>query len=167
MVDTVTKAQRSRIMSRIGRRDTGPEIVVRRICTAHGARYRLHRKDLPGTPDLVFASRGLILFVHGCFWHRHASCRLATTPKTHPAFWREKFQRNRRRDRAVATKLRKAGWRVEVVWECETRDASGLDRRLAKLLAAMPACRGRRSRGELHALCRDMVSGPRPGCRQA
>lgn len=121
-------------MSRVKRQDTGPELVVRRLCTALGARYRLHRNDLPGTPDLVFRSRGLIVFVHGCFWHRHASCRLATTPKTRAGFWRKKFDRNRKRDRSVAARLRRAGWRVEVVWECETRDKVKLQGRIAKIL---------------------------------
>jgi DNA mismatch endonuclease (patch repair protein) len=134
MADTVTKARRSWIMSRVRRQGTRPEIVVRRLCTALGARYRLHRSDLPGTPDLVFRSRGLIVFVHGCFWHRHASCSLATTPKTRTGFWRKKFDRNRKRDRSVAARLRRAGWRIEVVWECETRDQVKLQGRIARIL---------------------------------
>ncbi len=136
MADTVTKAQRSRMMARVKHRDTMPELVVRRLCTSLGARYRLHRKNLPGTPDLVFAGRRLVVFVHGCFWHRHASCRFATTPKTRIAFWQDKFERNRRRDRSVAARLRRAGWRVETVWECETRDPGRLSRRLGAMLAA-------------------------------
>lgn len=134
MVDIVSASRRSQIMARIGSKDTGPERVVRKICTLMGRRYRLNRKDLPGSPDLVFKSLSLAIFVHGCFWHRHRDCRLAYTPKSRVEFWAEKFARNEARDAAAARALRRLGWRVAVVWECETRNPQKLQLRLARLL---------------------------------
>lgn len=121
-------------MRSVKQRDTGAEMVVRRIAHAMGARYRLHCKDLPGRPDLVFPRRGLCVFVHGCFWHRHPGCRLASTPGSNVEFWREKFTRNIERDTRKETQLRTAGWSVEIVWECETRAPEQLAARLHTLL---------------------------------
>src|SRR5690242_19414048 len=101
----------------------------------HGARYRLHRKDLPGSPDLVFGPRKLAIFVHGCFWHRHAGCKLAWTPKSRVEFWNEKFANNHARDRTASQALRRSGWRVEVIWECETREKEHLANRIGQVLA--------------------------------
>ena len=118
-MDIVDSARRSEMMSRIKARHTEPEIAVRRIAHGLGLRFRLHRKDLPGCPDLVFPRFRAAVFVHGCFWHRHAGCRYAYTPKTRVAFWTEKFSRNVARDRRAAEALRTRGWRVLVIWECE------------------------------------------------
>ncbi|MCP1374687.1 DNA mismatch endonuclease Vsr [Dyella sp. Sa] len=113
-------------MSRVRGKDTRPEMAVRRTAHSMGLRFRLHRKDLPGAPDLVFPRRHIALFVHGCFWHRHAGCRLAADPKTRPDFWVKKFQANVERDRRAIEKLEQMGWRTVVVWECETRDTETL-----------------------------------------
>lgn len=97
---------------------------------ARGLRYRLYRQDLPGTPDIVLPRRRLVVFVHGCFWHRHAGCRRCTTPSTRPEFWQKKFDANVARDEKAIRTLTEAGWRVETIWECEARDADILSRRL-------------------------------------
>ena len=121
MPDIVDKATRSRMMARIGSRDTVPEIVLRRALHARGLRYRLHDRRLPGTPDLVFRRFGAVCFVHGCFWHRHAGCPYATTPATREGFWQVKFQANVNRDTRNRRLLLEAGWRVAIVWECALR----------------------------------------------
>lgn len=121
-------------MSQIGSKDTQPELIVRRLLTEMGLRYRLHRRDLPGKPDIVFGPRRLVLFVHGCFWHRHRGCRLASTPSANSAFWQTKFDANMARDRRNTAALKRAGWRVAVIWECETRQPERLARRLQRLL---------------------------------
>lgn len=117
-------------MSRIKGRDTVPEVVVRRIAHRLGFRFRLHRKDLPGRPDLVFPRYRSVVFVHGCFWHRHEGCRFAYEPKTRIGFWSEKFRRNVARDRDNEEALRALGWRVLVIWECEMRNLTALEERL-------------------------------------
>lgn len=121
-------------MSQIGSKDTQPELIVRRLLTEMGLRYRLHRRDLPGKPDIVFGPRRLVLFVHGCFWHRHRGCRMASTPSANSAFWQTKFDANMARDRRNTAALKRAGWRVAVIWECETRQPERLARRLQRLL---------------------------------
>ncbi|MDR6530259.1 DNA mismatch endonuclease (patch repair protein) [Caulobacter rhizosphaerae] len=126
--------KRSALMARVKGRDTRPEIRVRRLAHELGARFRLQRRDLPGTPDLVFPSRRLALFVHGCFWHRHPGCRHATDPRTRVAFWQSKFAANVERDRRVGRALEDLGWRVEVVWECETRKREVLEPVLKAIL---------------------------------
>lgn len=133
MADTLTPERRSWLMSRVRGRDTKPEILVRRIAHAMGLRFRLHRKDLPGRPDLVFPKHRLAIFVHGCFWHRHVGCRKASTPTTRVDFWTAKFDANVRRDREVQDKLDAQGWRVGIVWECETRDTEAVKRKLTDL----------------------------------
>lgn len=118
-MDIVDRQTRSRMMSGIRSRNTKPEILVRSWMHRHGLRFRLHRSDLPGTPDLVFPKYRTALFVHGCFWHRHPGCRFATTPRTNTRFWRLKFRANVRRDRMNLAALRQLGWHVVTVWECE------------------------------------------------
>lgn len=123
-MDTLSPQQRSALMSQIRGRDTKPELAVRRLVHGQGYRYRLHRKDLPGRPDLVFAGRRAVIFVHGCFWHRHPdpACKLARMPKSRLEFWGPKLTSNRERDLAVEQRLNESGWRVLTVWECEMRD---------------------------------------------
>jgi DNA mismatch endonuclease, patch repair protein len=119
MVDTLGPAQRSERMSRIRGRDTAPELALRRALHHRGLRYRLYGAQLPGRPDIVFPSRRAVVFVHGCFWHRHDGCRIATTPKSNTSFWQAKFDRNVERDLRNGERLRELGWIVIVVWECE------------------------------------------------
>lgn len=121
-------------MALIRSKNTKPEMVVRRFLYRLGYRYRLHQKGLPGAPDLVFASRKTVLFVHGCFWHAHEGCNVAHQPESRSAYWAEKFERNKARDRRNEQVLREAGWKVLTVWECETKDLSTLERRLASAL---------------------------------
>lgn len=116
-MDTVASQTRSRIMSRVGQRNTGPEILLRSALHRYGLRYRLHAKELPGTPDLVFARFGAVAFVHGCFWHWHG-CWKSTMPKSNREFWEEKFRANTERDERKRQELRRQGWRVLIVWEC-------------------------------------------------
>ena len=129
---------RQRIMSAVRDRDTKPEMAVRQLLHSMGFRYRLHRRDLPGRPDIVFAGRRKVVFVHGCFWHRHDGCTKATQPKTRADFWAQKFERNKERDREVEERLRKAGWSSLVVWECETRSPEKLATKLRRFLDAPP-----------------------------
>ena len=116
-MDTVDKTTRSRIMSKIGQKNTGPEMKLRKSLHKIGLRYRLHDKRLPGAPDIVFPRFKAVLFVHGCFWHRHG-CKATTTPATNVDFWRKKFEENTARDRRHTEALLTAGWRVAVVWQC-------------------------------------------------
>ena len=121
MVDVLTKKQRQYCMSRIRGKDTKPEMVVRRLVHAMGYRFRLHRRDLPACPDLVFVGRQKVIFVHGCFWHRHR-CRYGKPmPSTRREFWQKKLEGNRARDSRNRRALRRLGWGVLVVWECQTR----------------------------------------------
>lgn len=119
-MDVHTPETRSFNMSRIRGRDTIPELMIRRILWAHGYRYRLHRKDLPGRPDIVLRRYRAAIFVHGCYWHRHG-CPATTTPATRRDFWLRKFEDNAARDRRNVESLREAGWRVLVIWECSIR----------------------------------------------
>jgi DNA mismatch endonuclease (patch repair protein) len=127
-------AARSALMGRIRGVDTGPEMAVRRAAHRLGYRFRLHCRSLPGRPDIVFPSRRAAIFVHGCFWHRHEGCRKASTPKTRVEFWEAKFARNVERDAEVQQRLRAAGWRVLVIWECEIGMNGDLDRTLREFL---------------------------------
>ena len=122
MTDIVDSMRRSKMMAGIKGRNTAPERTVRRVAHRMGLRFRLHRKNLPGSPDLILPRRRLAVFVHGCFWHRHEGCRYAYTPKSRIAFWTEKFTQNVARDRRNEAALRDLGWRVLIIWECETRD---------------------------------------------
>ena len=130
----MTSAQRSRIMRAVKDRDTRPEMIVRRLLHSLGYRYRLHRKDLPGKPDLVFPGLRKVLFVHGCFWHGHDCRRGARIPKTHEAYWREKIARNIARDAKNESSLQSDGWAVFAVWECELKDRVALEARLVSFL---------------------------------
>ncbi|QIL69093.1 DNA mismatch endonuclease Vsr [Diaphorobacter sp. HDW4B] len=116
-----TSHQRSQMMSSIRSRDTAPEMALRLRLHAMGFRYRLNVRRLPGSPDIVMSKYRAAIFVHGCFWHRHADCKFTTTPKANAQFWREKFQKNVERDQRDIDALRKEGWRVAVVWECATK----------------------------------------------
>ena len=118
---------RSANMARIKSKDTKPELAVRKALHKLGYRFRLHRRDLPGKPDVVLPRYRTVLLVHGCFWHRHPGCRFAYMPKSRVDFWRAKFDRNVARDNEVQAALRDLGWTVRVVWECETEDAGGLE----------------------------------------
>lgn len=133
MADVVSRAVRSRMMAGIRGTDTRAERTVRRLLFASGFRFRLHRRDLPGTPDVVLPGRRVAVFVHGCFWHAHAGCRYAKLPATRPEFWEEKLRANVLRDRDAEAALRQQGWRVLCVWECATRVRNGE----AKLRSAM------------------------------
>lgn len=129
-MDRVTADRRSEIMRRIRSKDTSIEMTIRRLVHGMGYRYRLHAKDLPGSPDLVFRGRRKIILVHGCFWHRHRKCPLSTTPKTRIDFWKEKFEKNISRDRRNLRELRKLGWSVLVVWQCEIKDKDKLEKKI-------------------------------------
>lgn len=146
MTDVLTPEQRRRCMASIRGKDTRPELIVRSLAHRMGYRFRLHRRDLPGKPDLVFAGRRRVVFVHGCFWHQHPRCRFATRPATRPAFWASKLEANSARDRRVRRRLARLGWNVLVVWECQTRDLAQLESRLRRFLEAgrPPAPRGHR-----------------------
>jgi len=123
-------------MALIRAKDTKPELAVRRLVFNMGFRYRLNGGGLPGRPDLVFRCRRRVLFVHGCFWHRHmGGCRRATLPKSRLDYWLPKFAANKRRDRSVAAKLRARGWRVLVIWECELKDTDRVRGRIARFMS--------------------------------
>lgn len=135
MTDIVDAAARSRIMAAVRQKNTKPEIVLRRLLHRAGFRFRLHRRDLPGRPDLVLPKHRAAVFVHGCFWHRHPRCRRASTPKTRPEFWEAKFVANVARDLRAIKALEAGGWRVFVVWECGlVADPTGLVELLADAL---------------------------------
>lgn len=126
---------RSALMSRVHGKNTKPEMVVRRLVRALGYRFGLHNSDLPGTPDLVFPRLRKVIFVHGCFWHRHRGCGRTTTPKTRAAYWKEKFEQNIKRDAAKERALKSLGWDILVVWECETFVPVTLADRIAAFLS--------------------------------
>jgi DNA mismatch endonuclease, patch repair protein len=132
--DRLSQAARSAHMRRIRKVDTRPEIVVRRIAHALGLRFRLHRRDLPGTPDIVFPRHRKVVQVHGCFWHQHEGCRLARQPKSRLDYWLPKLARNAARDRAAAERLAALGWKALTIWECETREPDLVRRRLATFM---------------------------------
>jgi len=131
MTDVVAPATRSRMMAGIRGKDTKPELIVRSFLHRAGLRFRLHA-ELPGKPDLVLPRHGAVVFVHGCFWHRHKGCRYTTTPASNAEFWQQKFAANVRRDIVVTRQLEELGWRALVIWECELDE-----RRLTKLAAAI------------------------------
>lgn len=135
-MDTLTPKQRSERMSKVRGRDTKPEMVVRRLVHGLGYRYRLHRAELPGKPDLVFLARKKVIFVHGCFWHRHddPACRLARLPKSRLEFWGPKLEGNRKRDVDNLARLAEMGWRSLVIWECQVKDRRALEARVKEFL---------------------------------
>ena len=122
-------------MGRVGQKNTPPELAVRKILHALGYRYRLHRNDLPGRPDIALPGRKKVIFVHGCFWHRH-DCKKATTPKSNSEYWHMKFAENVRRDNNVIAELKRMGWGSMVVWECQTHNRERLAKRLSRFLGS-------------------------------
>jgi DNA mismatch endonuclease (patch repair protein) len=146
-------------MARVRGKDTRPEMAVRRLVHALGHGYRLHRRDIPGAPDLAFIGRRKVIFVHGCFWHRHAGCPNTRMPKSNVAFWREKLRSNRRRDRVNQQRLTAMGWRFLVIWECELRGTETVRRRIRIFL------RGKRGTGAVNRIVRGgrrLGAGPIP-----
>lgn len=135
-MDTLTPQERSVRMGKVRSAGTRPEMVVRRLVHGMGYRYRLHRKDLPGKPDLVLPGRQRVIFVHGCFWHRHSDpeCRLARWPKSRLDFWVPKLTANEERDAKVQARLVELGWDVMTIWECQVRDTDALKRRISEFL---------------------------------
>lgn len=131
---TVDPETRHRVMASIRKRDTAPELRVRRALHARGLRYRLHVSALPGTPDIVFGNGKVVVLIHGCFWHQHEGCSLARRPKGNSGYWEPKLARNVARDRAIKEKLAVAGWTVVTVWECQTRDASALQQAIDEVV---------------------------------
>lgn len=143
MVDFLSATERSERMSRIRGKDTQPELALRKALHRQGFRYRLHGAGLPGKPDLVFPRYRTVVFVHGCFWHRHAGCKIASTPKSNTLFWVDKFQKNLARDERVTKALEEAGWKVLVVWECELasfKKAQATGERIGVLIRSANRC---------------------------
>jgi DNA mismatch endonuclease (patch repair protein) len=137
-MDTLSRVERSKRMSLVRSTDTKPELLVRTIAHKSGYRYRLHVSKLPGKPDLVFPRLRKIVFIHGCFWHRHHACALARLPKSRLDFWVPKLTQNHERDLKNIAKLRRAGWRVKVIWECEISKIDRLEKRLRAFLGGIP-----------------------------
>jgi DNA mismatch endonuclease (patch repair protein) len=139
MTDVFSPEKRSSVMRQVKGRGTTPERKVRKLLTGMGLRYRLHRKDLPGAPDIVMGGRRIALFVHGCFWHGHDCARGARVPKQNRDYWTAKIGRNRSRDERTRAALEAGGWTPIIVWECELKDEAALKARLAAALYARPA----------------------------
>lgn len=135
-MDSITPEQRSQIMGRVKNKNSRPEMIIRRLTHGLGYRYRLHRGNLPGRPDLVFPSRKKVIFVHGCFWHQHPSpdCKLARRPKSRLDFWNSKLDGNRERDAKQIKQLAALGWEALIIWECETKDMEALRFRIREFL---------------------------------
>ena len=133
-MDTISPERRSEIMSRVRSHGTKPEVVVRKLVYGLGYRYRLRCPDVPGKPDLVFKGRKKVVFVHGCFWHRHEGCPNTRTPKSKVNFWRKKFEQNIARDRKVGQELTRAGWKYLIIWECQINDLEWLKKRIVSFL---------------------------------
>lgn len=134
MTDTLSPEERSERMSRVRNKDSIPEMKLRRLVHGLGYRYRLHVGKLPGKPDLVFPGRRSVIFMHGCFWHRHPGCKLARLPKSKLDFWVEKLEANKQRDITHQKQLRELGWRVLVIWECEMADLETVSLRVKEFL---------------------------------
>ena len=135
MTDTLTIAERSRLMAKIKGKNTGPERAVRSLLHRAGYRFRIHVRALPGTPDVVLPKYRAVVFVHGCFWHRHRNCKIATMPHTHKKFWSEKFSRNVANDARHRRKLRRMGWKVITVWSCQLKHSDRVLAKIGKTLA--------------------------------
>ncbi len=133
-MDTVSKEVRSRNMSAIRSKNTNPETVVRSLLFALGYRYRLHKKDLPGKPDIILKKHNTVIFVHGCFWHQHKECKRANIPKSNKKYWIPKLERNVERDKINKRELNRLGWNVITIWECETKDSGKITAELKKKL---------------------------------
>ncbi|HXH42883.1 MAG TPA: very short patch repair endonuclease [Bradyrhizobium sp.] len=132
-MDRLTPSQRSKVMARVRSRNTLPELLVRSAAHAMGLRFRLHRRNLIGTPDLIFPKYRVAIFVHGCFWHQHPGCKRATWPQNRADFWGRKLSGNVERDRNVRSQLKSEGWRVAVIWECEAKKPAMLERTLQRI----------------------------------
>ncbi len=133
-MDIISRAKRSWNMSRIRSKNTKPEIIVRSVLHKAGYRFRLHVNALPGKPDIVLAKYRTVIFVHGCFWHRHPGCKYAYEPKSRKKFWLEKFKQNIKRDELVENELKKKGWKVIIIWECEIADGKLKNKKLKRFL---------------------------------
>lgn len=133
-MDKLSPERRSANMARIRSQNTSPEVSLRKVIHGLGYRFRLHRNDLPGKPDLVFPSRKKVIFVHGCFWHQHTECREGRVPGSRPEYWGPKLRRNQERDALAQTSLKKQGWRYLVVWECELKDITAVLKRVERFL---------------------------------
>ena len=142
MVDSVAPETRSRIMTAVKSKGTKPEMSVRRLLHGMGYRYRLHRSDLPGCPDLVFPARRKAVFVNGCFWHSHPGCKRAAVPSTNQDFWLAKLQRTQDRDARNLASLAAQGWSVNTVWECQLKDLASVARRLSTFLGERRSDKG-------------------------
>jgi DNA mismatch endonuclease, patch repair protein len=142
-MDKITPAQRSEVMSSVRSKNTQPELTVRRMVHGLGYHYQLHRRELPGQPDLVFRSRRKVIFIHGCFWHRHPDpgCRRVRTPASNVDYWQEKFAKNIQRDQEHIEALRSRGWDVLVIWECEIEKTDLLRKSIARFLESAPSVR--------------------------
>jgi DNA mismatch endonuclease, patch repair protein len=136
VVDSLSPKERSEIMARVRSKDTRPEMRVRKLAFALGYRYRLHDRKLPGCPDLVFGPRRKVIFVHGCFWHRHAKCALSRLPKSRLDFWIPKLEGNKLRDQRNRRALARRGWKVLTIWECQLRDWERLNDKIRRFLDA-------------------------------
>lgn len=134
MTDRFSPEKRSEIMSRVKNKDTKPEIAVRSILHRMGYRFRIHRSDLPGKPDIVLPKYGAVVFVNGCFWHGHKGCSRAARPSSNKSFWNKKIDRNKKRDLVVSKGLKSKGWRVLTIWQCQIRDEAALKERLRGFL---------------------------------
>ena len=135
-MDSLFPEERSEIMARVPSRNSRPELLVRKLAFALGYRYRLHVRDLPGCPDLVFRLRKKVIFVHGCFWHRHPNCALARMPKSRIDFWTAKLEGNRKRDEKNSRALARQGWKVLTIWECQLKSTARLEVRIRRFLDA-------------------------------
>lgn len=135
-MDTIPPSERSEVMSRVRSKDSRPEMFVRRLVFTEGYRYRLHARDLPGCPDLVFRSRAKVIFVHGCFWHRHSQCALARMPKSRLDFWEPKLEANKQRDARNKRRLLREGWKVLTIWECQIKNIERLKKNIRRFLDA-------------------------------
>ena len=140
-MDNLTPSARSQNMARIRSRNSKPELAVRSLLHRSGFRFRLHRKDLPGTPDIVLPKYNAAVFVHGCYWHRHKGCKYAYVPKSRVEFWMSKFEENTTRDERNINSLKTLGWHVLVVWECEVRHTEELSKKLHRFLEAINSCK--------------------------
>lgn len=136
MADVLSKEQRSKCMSHIRSKDTKPEVLVRRFLFANGFRFRLHRKDLPGKPDIVLPKYKTVIFINGCFWHGHSGCKYATIPETNREFWQTKISGNIERDKQTYSRLTESGWRVIEIWQCQLKPKTK-DRTLQNLLTIL------------------------------
>lgn len=135
-MDSLSPAERSEIMARVRSKNSRPEMLVRKLVFGLGYRYRLHAKDLPGHPDIVFRTLRKVIFVHGCFWHRHSVCALARLPKSRLDFWRPKLEGNKKRDDRNKRALQRQGWKVLTIWECQLKNPERLELRIKGFLDA-------------------------------